>query len=677
MAVRGTRHLSWRRVAISGAAALVAFALVVSGFMLLRAAGIGPAGTLFAAGTIPANAQLLITDFGSHADDTTLARLATHAVTLGLQQSGRMDVLAPEAVSDAVRRMRLSASERITLPRARELAVREGVPVIVDGDLVRNSGGHLLSVRLVAGGTGEILASRAAIAASPADLIGAADRVTRELRSKIGESLKQIRSTPPLAKVTTESLEALELYTRAMRLWHVEGNLRGAVEPLKRAVAVDTAFAGAWRALGVLVGSNLRSDPRLAVEAVARAYHHRDRATKRERLLIEGTYHSGSRPDADVRQGITAYEELAVLTGTPPTNLGWLLNLRRDFVRAESLYRVLHAQDKLPPNAYEDFVVSLVNQSKVREADSVARAAPKRFPNRAGMTWLPRRLHCGLRRFDACDAAMDSAIAEGGDNRATAMRSKAAMLVMRGRVAEAERWLASAGQVQRRRFPDANLRADIDTWVLRRPDQAVARLDSLGDSIPNQNLLGISARYADAGNSRRARELLARWERAFPDSVRSQQQRQLGLASNQASIAEAEGRWRDAMHRWQEFDVYPLDGRPLGYCMQCMPKGLAIAYDALNHADSAIVWYERLVATPQFFGGEPDLWLQALNLPHAFERLGQLYEKQGNREKAALYYERFIRLWGNADGALQPRVDAARGRLADVRPARLDIPTEP
>ena len=672
LAVRGTRHLSWRRVAISGAVALGAFAFAVAGFMLLRAVGIGAPGTLFAAGAIAPRAPLLIADFGSHADDTTLARLATHAVTLGLQQSGSVDVLAPETISDARRRMRLLPSERITLSRARELAIREGVPVIVDGDLVRNASGHLLSVRLVAGSSGEILASRAATAASPADLIAAADKVTRELRSKIGESLKQIRRTPPLAQATTESLEALELYTRAMRLWHVEGNLRGAVEPLKQAVAVDTAFAGAWRALGVLVGSNLRSDPPLAMEALARAYRHRARATLRERLLIEGTYHSGSRPDADIRQAMAAYEEAAELTGTPPTNLGWLLNLRREFVRAESLYRALHTQGNLPALAYEDFVVSLVNQGKAHEADSVAQAALRTFPNRAGMAWLPRRLQCGLRRFDACDAAMDSTIADGGDDRAAAMRIKAAMLVMRGRIAEAERWLASAGQVQRRRFADAILRADIDTWVLRRPTRALSRLDSLGDSIPRQNLLGISARYADAGNARRARELLARWERVFPDSVRSQQQRQLGLASNQAGIAEAEGRWRDAMQRWQEFDVYPLDGKPLGYCMQCMPKGMARAYDALNHVDSAIVWYERLVATPQYFNGEPDLWLQALNLPHAFERLAQLYEQQANRDKAAVYYKRFIEMWREADPALEPRVADARRRLAVLRPARID-----
>ena len=45
-------------------------------------------------------------------------------------------------------------------------------------------------------------------------------------------------------------------------------------------------------------------------------------------------------------------------------------------------------------------------------------------------------------------------------------------------------------------------------------------------------------------------------------------------------------------------------------------------------------------------------------------RLGDIYERQGERQKAIDSYERFVQMWGACDARLRPLVDAARGRLA-------------
>jgi hypothetical protein len=49
-----------------------------------------------------------------------------------------------------------------------------------------------------------------------------------------------------------------------------------------------------------------------------------------------------------------------------------------------------------------------------------------------------------------------------------------------------------------------------------------------------------------------------------------------------------------------------------------------------------------------------------------------LYESKGNIEKAIENHRLFIDLWKNADPDLQPRVAAARQRLA-----RLTVPEKP
>ena len=45
-------------------------------------------------------------------------------------------------------------------------------------------------------------------------------------------------------------------------------------------------------------------------------------------------------------------------------------------------------------------------------------------------------------------------------------------------------------------------------------------------------------------------------------------------------------------------------------------------------------------------------------------RLGDIYERTGERQKAIDAYARFVRLWSACDAPLRPAVDDARARLA-------------
>jgi hypothetical protein len=50
LAVKASPHVSWSRTARGGIAALTTFALLVAGYLVLRVLGIGPSGSLLAAG---------------------------------------------------------------------------------------------------------------------------------------------------------------------------------------------------------------------------------------------------------------------------------------------------------------------------------------------------------------------------------------------------------------------------------------------------------------------------------------------------------------------------------------------------------------------------------------------------------------------------------------------------
>jgi hypothetical protein len=56
--------------------------------------------------------------------------------------------------------------------------------------------------------------------------------------------------------------------------------------------------------------------------------------------------------------------------------------------------------------------------------------------------------------------------------------------------------------------------------------------------------------------------------------------------------------------------------------------------------------------------------------PLALYNRAQLHERRGEFEQAARYYARFLELWGDADPHLQPRVEAARMALQQIRGER-------
>ncbi len=92
-------------------------------------------------------------------------------------------------------------------------------------------------------------------------------------------------------------------------------------------------------------------------------------------------------------------------------------------------------------------------------------------------------------------------------------------------------------------------------------------------------------------------------------------------------------------------------------CTICALPYLGRAYELAGEPDSAIAMYEGYVETPWLFRR---VRLDARHLARTYERLGELNESQGNREKAVYYYGKLIDLWKDANPELQPRVDAAR-----------------
>ncbi|HEU5183009.1 MAG TPA: protein kinase [Gemmatimonadaceae bacterium] len=674
IAVRASQHLTWRRAALGGAYALSTFVVAVALVMALRALGIGPGGSLLAAGMLSDDARILVADFQVTGADSSLGYIASEAVRTELGQSKAVSVVPSSAVAAALRRMERPPNTRVDLPLAREVAIREGIEAILHGDLSAVGDGFLVVVRLSAAESGDELAAVRETADSPRDLIPALDELCAELRGRIGESLKTVRSAPPLAQVTTASLDALRRYVAGARAMDLEADYPRAISLLQEAVRLDTTFAMAYRKLGVAHRNSGIGPVGAADTAFNRAFRFRHRLADRERLLAEGSYY-GSGPAMDRQRAAAAYEALLEIDSTHSAalnNLGNIYRSRREFGRAEHVYRRAVASREAPTMAFSNLQVTLFELGKFAAQDSVAAEMRRRFPNAPGLEGyaLPRLYH--EHKLDSMFVIVDRQRASSDlVVRMQGLESASDLAAIRGRLAESERLLAEHRALQRRfgipRPPlaDTLLLVSDDIWLRDRPAGGIRRLETALKQIPLASIdlemrpyLDVITMYALAGRAREARAYLARYDEEVTDSTVRRWREPMRHAML-AIIALAEHRPTDAITEVRLSDSSP-DG-PTSDCAVCIDPPLGIAFEMAGMPDSAIAAYERYLRQP--------LWnrfmrnLDAFWRAHTLRRLGALYEQRGDTGKAVDYYSELVSLWKDADPDLQPRVAEARRRL--------------
>jgi tetratricopeptide (TPR) repeat protein len=678
IAAKAGHHFTWRRAALGGAYALAAFVVAVGVFMALRALGIGPAGSLLAAGKLSDDARILVADFRVTGADSSLGHIASEAVRTELGQSRAVSVMPTSAVTSALRRMERAADTRVDLQVAREIAVREGVEAILHGEINGVGDGFLVVLRLSAAESGDELATFRETVDSPRELIAALDGLSRDLRGRIGESLKTVRAAPPLAQVTTPSLEALRKYVAGARAADVDADYPRAISLLQEAVQVDTTFAMAYRKLG-LAHLNSGIGPLGAGDsALKRAFRHRDRLTERERLLTEGTYY-GSGAGRDRQRAAAAYEQLLEIDSLNPpalNNLGNIYRSRREFDKAEAVYRRSVASGQATNVAYGNLQTTLFNQGKFLAQDSVAAAQQRAFPTVPGqaLNAFPRLYHQGKTDSIRALLAQERASSDLG-TRIHVLSIESDLAAVQGRLRDAERLLIEQRALMRARgIPDFALYDSIrvaadDIWLREQPEVGVRRLDAVAEQTPFSSLDIAMRPYFDfislnalAGRPREAREMLARYDAEVTDST-VRRTREAGRYTMLGIIALAEQRGRDALTAFRLGDTGP-DG-PSGECTICFDPAVAMAYETAGMPDSAIAAYEHYLRTP--FWGRHSRNLDGTWLAYTLRRLGVLYEERENLAKATEYYTRFIELWKNADPDLQPRVAEVRRRLAGLQ----------
>lgn len=207
------------------------------------------------------------------------------AFRISLEQSRYVNVLSDLKVRDTLALMKRKPEETLDRATASEVALRDGARAVILPTVAEVGGRVRVSAEVIDPHTQTTVYAQSADGVGAASALDSIDKVTAELRGKLGEAIKAIeRDSAPLPQVSTANLDALKAYALGMEKRYA-GEPKESLGYFLRAVELDPHFALAHLAAAQMHG-NLRNLPEKRRE-LALADKLRTHLSAREALMLD------------------------------------------------------------------------------------------------------------------------------------------------------------------------------------------------------------------------------------------------------------------------------------------------------------------------------------------------------------------------------------------------------
>ncbi|WP_144897544.1 putative peptide modification system cyclase [Luteimonas cucumeris] len=207
------------------------------------------------------------------------------AFRISLEQSRYVNVLSDLKVRDTLALMKRKPDEPLDRATASEVAIRDGARAVILPTVAEVGGRVRVSAEVVDPHTQTTVYAESADGVGAVSALDSIDKVTAELRNKLGEAIQSIEhDSAPLPDVSTENLDALKAYALGLKRRYA-GESGEALNFFQRAVELDPNFA-----LAVLASSRIfisNGDMPAARRELDRAANLRSHLSDRERLLLD------------------------------------------------------------------------------------------------------------------------------------------------------------------------------------------------------------------------------------------------------------------------------------------------------------------------------------------------------------------------------------------------------
>jgi tetratricopeptide (TPR) repeat protein len=523
------------------------------------------------------------------------------------------------------------------------------------------------------------------------------DELTPKIKSNFELNNEEIASDidRDIGKIMTSSPEAYKYYVEG-RKYHNPGQYDLALEFMEKAVAIDSEFAMAYRAMAA-VYRNWRDFPE-ARKYLDKALEFSDRLPVRDQYLIEGDSYS---IDNDFEKALEAYSKLLELYPddyTGNNNVGVLYAARDDWDNAIKYYELAHKSEKkliVLTNLADHYdKKGLYDKTRELYLDYLENVSSE-----VQIYWrLAYNYVVGL-EFDLALEEMDKAIAlnprynndsiyflkgnfdvfekacldrmKGEDKRShLGARGRLESLYRtQGKFEEAKKQVQLMIELAKEleilnRIKWFRLSLSYNYLLTEEWQKALREIDlSLEEIKEGQNRnLRIWALVAKAivlskmESFEEAEKVAEMLKSVIEEGIKEKEIRQYYLVRgkielDRANIIEAVKLLEDAIsllpaqnvnNRDQAWYIYPL----------------ASAYYANRDLERAREEFEKITLLTIGREGYGELYAKS------FYMLGKIYDEQGNSPKAKEFYEKFLYLWKDADPGM-PEVEDTKKKLAE------------
>jgi tetratricopeptide (TPR) repeat protein/tRNA A-37 threonylcarbamoyl transferase component Bud32 len=592
---------------------------------------------------------VLIADFRNATNESVFQGSLEQALAIALEGA---PFISAYSRSDAQRTIaRLQPNGVLDEKGARIVAAREGVNVVLAGEIASSGQGYALDIKAIDPRDEKVLFSRKAAAASKADVLQAIGTLASDVRKDLGDTANAADRAADVETFTAGSIEAMQAYVRGKELDRA-GKPREGLKALEEAVRLDKNFGMAYAHIGTIY-RNMRMDDK-AKENYDEAFKHLDRMTEREKYRTYGVYFFGV--VRNYKEAIKNYEKLVQLYPSDNTgyaNLALAHLYDRNIPQAVAMGR--KAVDLYPRNLLQRTNLATYSmyagdfKTALAEAETVLKENPKyEWANLTrSLSLLASGDEAGARDAYARLAgtgALGASLANMGeaDREMYYGRNRQALAILERGIEADEREKDSAGKALKLvAAAEAHLALGNRSAAAAAAERASRLSDHESVLVPAAHVL------LETGGAARAREIAGALEQMLPPHIRSYARViKADIALYEKRLPEAV----DELHAAEQLHDSWIVHQMLGQVYQTAGRFL----EASREWETCIK--RRGEATDVFLADTSSIRY----LPPVYYWLARAQEAAGAMDAAAASYGEFLKIRSGTDGSDALAADARK-----------------
>jgi DNA-binding winged helix-turn-helix (wHTH) protein/tetratricopeptide (TPR) repeat protein len=601
---------------------------------------------------------IVLADISNQTSDPIFDDALNTALSVGLQQTPFLNVLAPDKVRGNLRLLNHPMDAKVTPEIALQICRRTNSKAVVASSIADVGNRFRIELKGVDCQSGKTFAHSSRDAAKRSEIVHTLGLAGARLRSGMGEPNASVRKfDKPLEEATSQSVEALQLLNQGYRR-HFSFDRSAAITYYQRAIDIDPSFALAYAAMGARY-SNL-GEMNKAAAAEKKAYELRNRLTEQNRFIVESLYFDVGTWDLEKAyqvhmQWAQTFPEDANAHTNFASSLGYLGQFDRSAIEAREAVR-------LQPSAstYWALMSSTILSNRLGGAKAVFEEAQARGFDSAELHVL-RHLLAFLQQDKT---AMNEQLA-------WSLGKKEAEVLMRWRESQVQAYYGHYQESRRSLeqavalaakvgplnhtpvFREAEALQEIEAGNLAESKRTVA--DAIAKDQDRDQQLLLALALARAGNLQQADKLIGALAQVFPSDTLTQN---YCLPTIRAAMKLHENDPAGAVDTLRPAMRYDLAYPPaFNSLYPAYIRG--IAYLQIGDGRSATEEFRKVVDHPAMVG-------RVVTGALAHLQLARAQAMTGDNTAARKSYQDFLTLWNTADPDI-PIYKQAKAEYARLR----------